>query len=59
MTPLDVRQGDEPLVRMRFPRPVFVTLAGFRMVSFGAGIQDVPESLSREPYLIDSGATAL
>jgi hypothetical protein len=49
---------DEPTVPMMFPEGgVTLTLTGYRMVHFPAGLQDVPESMAADPYLAASGAT--
>jgi hypothetical protein len=48
---------DEPTVKMNFPHAVILTLEGYRMVRFEAGIQDVPESMAGDEYLAANGAT--
>jgi hypothetical protein len=50
---------DEPTVKMNFPHPVILTLEGYRMVRFEAGVQDVPQSMADNPYLEANGATVV
>lgn len=49
----------EATVKMTFAQPVTLTLPGYRIVRFAAGIQDVPESLADDDYLKASGATRI
>jgi hypothetical protein len=57
LTARDVAQEGERWVKMNFPAAVTLTLPGYRMVRFDAGVQDVPESLSRNEYLLAHGVT--
>jgi hypothetical protein len=47
----------EPTVTMVFPKPVLLTLPGYRRVQFKAGVNQVPQSLADHEYLKLSGAT--
>lgn len=49
----------EATVKMTFAQPVTLTLPGYRVVRFAAGIQDVPESLAGDDYLKASGAVRI
>lgn len=44
----DVAEKGEKMVRYLFAHAVTLTLPGYRMVHFPAGLQDVPESLANE-----------
>jgi hypothetical protein len=50
-----VAKPDEKMVQMRFPRKVLLNVNNHQMIAFGAGIQNVPESLSKHPHLLNSG----
>jgi hypothetical protein len=56
LTPAQAAALGEPMVRMVFPGIVTLTLPGYRMVRFEAGVQDVPASLVDDPYVLASGA---
>lgn len=46
LTGADVAEKGEKMVRMLFSHQVTITLPGYRMVTFPAGLQDVPESMA-------------
>lgn len=46
LTGADVAEEGEKMVRMLFTHQVTITLPGYRMVTFPAGLQDVPESMA-------------
>lgn len=49
-------QMGEKTVKMHFPRAFTLTGPGYAQVHFAAGIQEVPESLLEDPYLVRQGA---
>ena len=49
LTGADVAEKGENMVRMLFPSPVTIPLAGYRTVHFPAGLNDVPESIASDP----------
>ena len=48
-------QAGEGTVKMHFPRAFTYTGPGFTQVHFPAGIQEVPESVAEDPYVIRQG----
>jgi hypothetical protein len=58
LTPTQAGEPGEPTVLMNFPTEITLTLPGYTMVYFPAGVQAVPVSLSTHDYLVkDNGVT--
>jgi hypothetical protein len=49
----------EKTAKMHFPNALTLTTDKIEMVTFGEGVQEVPESLKDHPYLKASGVRAL
>lgn len=58
MTPAEAAGfGNEKTVKMLLPVPCTLTLPGYHLVQFPAGIVEVPESLADHRYLLAHGAS--